>query len=101
MPLIDLTLQHGRTFEDARRRLAATVNEVQEKFGAMIQRVDWTPDRNRVRLDGVGFWAEMSVDAIAFHATGDIAVLGRLLGGKTTAVLRETVERASQKKLSP
>jgi hypothetical protein len=100
MPLIDLTLQHGRTLEDARRRLESTVTEVHDKFRSMIQRVEWAADRNRVKLDGVGFWIEMSVDAQAFHATGDIPILGRLLSGQMTAGLRQIVERIFQKKLS-
>jgi hypothetical protein len=67
----------------------------------MIQRVEWAADRNRVKLDGVGFGVEMSVDAVAFHATGDIPILGRLLSGKLTSGLKQIVERTFQKKLGP
>jgi hypothetical protein len=42
-----------------------TVNEVNARFGSMIRRVEWAADRSRVKLDGVGFWVEMSVDAQA------------------------------------
>jgi hypothetical protein len=101
MPFIDLTLQHGQTLEEARRRLEATVSEVNATFGSMIQRVDWAADRNRVKLEGLGFWVEMSVDAQALHAMGDIPILGRLLGGQMTSGLRQIVERIFQKKLPP
>jgi hypothetical protein len=37
------------------------------------------PDRNRVKLEGVGVWVEMWVDAPNDHATGDIPILGKLL----------------------
>jgi hypothetical protein len=47
----------------------------------------------------VGFWLEMSVDAQVLHATGDIPMLGRLLGGQFTSGLRQIVERTFQKKL--
>jgi hypothetical protein len=50
MPLIDLTLQHGRTLDEARRRLEMTVNEVTGKFGSMVQRVEWAADRSRAKL---------------------------------------------------
>jgi DDE superfamily endonuclease len=60
MPVIDLTLQHGQTLDEVRRRLEATVNEISARFRSMIQRVDWAADRNRVRLDGVGLWVAMS-----------------------------------------
>ena len=101
MPLIDLTLQHGQTLDEARRRLEMTVTEVTTKFGAMVQRVEWAADRGRVKLSGVGFWIEMSVDGQALHATGDIPILGRLLSGPLMAGLRQIVERTFQKKLPP
>jgi Putative polyhydroxyalkanoic acid system protein (PHA_gran_rgn) len=99
MPLIDITLQHGQTLEEARRRLERTVKEANAQFRSMIQRVDWAADRSRVKLDGVGFWVEMSVDAQVLHATGDIPILGRLLGSQMTSGLRQIIERTFQKKL--
>ena len=101
MPMIDLTLQHGQTLEEARRRLETTVNEVNARFGSMIRRAEWAADRSRVKLDGVGFWVEMSVDAQALHATGDIPILGRLLGGQLTSGLRQIIRQTFQKKLPP
>src|SRR5688500_10555339 len=101
MPLIDLTLQHGQTLDEARRRLAMSVNELTAKFGSMIQRVEWATDRGRVKLSGVGFWLEMSVDGQALHATGDIPMLGRLLSGPLVSGLRQIVERTFHKTLPP
>jgi hypothetical protein len=101
MPMIDLTLQHGQTLEEARRRLETIVNEVNARFGSMIRRAEWAADRSRVKLDGVGFWVEMSVDAQALHATGDIPILGRLLGGQLTSGLRQIIRQTFQKKLPP
>jgi hypothetical protein len=101
MPMIDLTLQHGQTLEEARRRLETTVNEVNARFGSMIRRAEWAADRSRVKLDGVGFWVEMSVDAQALHATGDIPILGRLLGGQVTSGLRQIIRQTFQQKLPP
>jgi hypothetical protein len=99
MPLIDVTLQHGRTLDEARRRLEATVTEARSRLGSMIQRVEWAPDRGRVKVDGIGFWVEMSVDAISLHAVGDIPVLGRLLGGQFAFGFRQIAEHIFQKKL--
>src|SRR5215467_4257334 len=80
MPLIDLTVKHGQTLEEARRRLAAAVRDVTERFGAVVSRVEWAADGNRVKLEGRGIWVEMWVDARDVHATGDIPILGALLG---------------------
>jgi Putative polyhydroxyalkanoic acid system protein (PHA_gran_rgn) len=99
VPLINLTIQHGRTQEEARRRLEGAVNEVSARFGAMLRRVEWAPDRNRVRLDGVGVWVEMWVDAQAVHVAGDVPILGRLFGSPLTSRLKQIVEQTFQKKL--
>jgi Putative polyhydroxyalkanoic acid system protein (PHA_gran_rgn) len=99
VPLIDLSIQHGRTQEEARRRLETAVHEISTRLGAMLQRVEWAADRNRVRLEGVGFWVEMWVDAQAVHVTGDAPILGRLLGSPLTARLREIVEQTLQRQL--
>ena len=101
MPLIDLTLRHGQTLEEARRRLEMTVNEVNTTLAAMIRRTEWSADRSRVRLDGLGFWLEMAVDAQSLHATGDIPILGRLLGNQFGSGVKQIVERTFQKKLRP
>jgi hypothetical protein len=101
MPMIDLTVQHGQTLEEARRRLEAAVNEVNTRFGSMIRRTERAGDRSRVKVDGVGFWLEMSVDAQVLHATGDIPILGRLLGSQFVSGLKQIVERTFQKKLPP
>ena len=101
MPLIDLTLQHGQTLDEARRRLESTVGEATRRFGAMIQRVEWSPDRDRVKLEGVGFWVEMSVDARALRAIGDIPVLGRLLGGQFVSGLKQILQQTFRKPLPP
>jgi hypothetical protein len=100
MPLLNLTVQHGRTLEDARRDLETAVQRVSEQFGSLVRRVEWTADRQRVKLEGVGFRMEMWVDAEAVHATGDIPLLGQLLGGQLAEGLKQIVQQAFQKKLS-
>ena len=99
MSLINLTVQHGRTFDDARARLQMTVDEVRQKFGMMIQRVDWAADRNSVKLFGTGFELELRVDAQAIHLTGDIPLIGWLLATPLLQGLKGVLERTFQKRL--
>jgi hypothetical protein len=99
MPLIQLSVQHGQTFDEAKKRLEAAVHEVQSRFGTLVRQVEWSTDRSQVRLEGVGFWTEMRVDAQAVHVSADIPVLGRLLGGSVTTRLKEIVQRTFQLKL--
>jgi hypothetical protein len=99
MPLISLTVQHGRTQDEARRRLETAVHQISAQFGTMLRRVEWAADGNRVRLEGAGFWIELWVDALAVYAEGDAPILGRLLGGPLGSRLKEIVERTFQKQL--
>jgi hypothetical protein len=98
MPLLSLTVQHGRTLEDARRGLEMAVHRVSGQFGSLVRRVEWAADRDRVKLEGVGFWAELWVDATAVHATGDIPILAGLFGGQLVEGLKQIVQQTFQKK---
>ena len=99
MHLMKLSLQHGHTVDEARRRMESAVNEITSRFGTLIRRVEWSPDHSQVRLEGMGFWIEMLVDGQAVHVTADLPVLGRLLGGSVTTRLKEILQRRFQQKL--
>jgi hypothetical protein len=99
MPLISLTVRHGWTEEEARRRLETAVQEISAKLGPTLRRIEWAADRTRVRLEGVGFWSELRVDALAVYVTGDAPFLGRLLGSPLGSRLKQIVERTFHKQL--
>jgi hypothetical protein len=99
MPLINLTFQHGRTLEEAHRGLETAVHKISNQFGSLVRRVDWEADRSRVKLEGVGFWVEMWVDAQAVNVSGDAPMLGRLLGSPLALRLKQIVERTFPKQL--
>jgi hypothetical protein len=99
MPLITFSLQHGRTFEEARQRLETAVHEVHRRCGALVQHVRWSPDHAHVRVEGVGFWIEMRVDPQAVHVTGDVAGLGGLLGGPLVQRITQLVQQTFQRQL--
>ena len=101
MSLIDLRFQHGQTIDEARRRLRRAVDEVHRQFGPAIQSETWSPDRDRVKLEGLGFWVEMAVDAHTVHAKGDIVLLGQLLGGRMRAHFDRILEGIFDKSLPP
>ncbi len=99
MPLINLSVQHGRTLEEARSQLETAVQRVHSQFGALIRQVRWSVDRSQVRLDGMGFWVEMWVDAQEVHVSGDMPLLGGLLGSPLAIGLKQIVQQTFQKKL--
>ena len=100
MPLINLSVKHGRTLEEARNHLETAVHKVHSQFKSLVRQVTWSDDRNRVRLDGFGFWVEMWVDALEVHASGDIPLLGGLLGGPVATGLKQIIQQTFQKKLT-
>jgi Putative polyhydroxyalkanoic acid system protein (PHA_gran_rgn) len=99
MSLMTLSIQHGHTFDEARRRLETAVHEVTSRFGTLVRRVEWSTDRSQVRLEGSGVWIELQVDVQAVHVSADLPVLGRLLGGSVTIRLKEILQRTFQPKL--
>jgi Putative polyhydroxyalkanoic acid system protein (PHA_gran_rgn) len=100
MPLINLSVKHGRSLEQAQSHLETAVDKVHSQFRAVVRQVVWSADRSRVRLDGVGFWVEMWVDAQEVHASGDIPLLGGLLGGPVATGLKQILQQTFQKKLT-
>jgi hypothetical protein len=79
MPEFTLTVKHGRTLEGARQQLETVINEVRSRFGPMIQRVEWSPDRNQVKVYATGAELDMRIDPVEVHVVGNIlGVLGML-----------------------
>jgi hypothetical protein len=100
MPLINLSVKHGGTLEEARRQLKPAVDKVHRQFRPLVRQVAWSADHSQVRLDGVGFWVEMWVDAQEVHASGDIPLLGGLLGSPVTTRLKQILQQSFPKKLT-
>jgi hypothetical protein len=100
MSAIQLTVKHGRSLEEARQQLERAVDEVRSRFALMVQNVEWSNDRNWVKLTGTGFVVEMRVDATDVHVTGDIPILGKLLSSPLAAGLKQIVQQNFQKRLT-
>jgi hypothetical protein len=98
--MINLSVQHGRTLKEAKIHLETAVNKVYSQFRALVRQVTWSADRSWVRLDGVGFWVEMWVDAQEVHVSGDIPLLGGLLGSPVTTGLKQIVQQTFRKPLT-
>jgi hypothetical protein len=53
-----------------------------------------------VKLEGIGFWLEMWVDAQVVHTTGDVPILGGLLGSSLSSGLKQILQVTFRKKLT-
>lgn len=99
MAQIQFSMKHGTTEEEARTHLERAVVQVGSLFGLLLRQTAWSDDRNQVRLDGVGFWVEMRVDAQEVHASGDLPVLGSLLSGPLASGLTSALRKNFPKSL--
>ncbi len=97
---INLTFKHGRTQTEARECLTEVVAAVQQRFGSMVRQVEWSTDRNTVRVAGDAFDFTGKVDSLEVHIVGDIPLLGRMFAGPVTSGLKQIVDRTFQKQLS-
>ena len=93
MSMFQVTVKHGRTRDDARARLESAVNEVRSRFGVAVQRVDWSGDRDAVTITGAGFVVSMRVDEHEVHVSGDIPLIGALLGKPLETGLKQIVQQ--------
>jgi len=99
MPLIDLSVKHGCTLEEARVQLRQAVEEVCGRFGPLVERVSWQGS-DLVHLAGAGFEVDMRVDQQDVHVTGDMPALSRFLAGPLVAGLKGIVEKRFHKQLT-
>jgi hypothetical protein len=99
MALIELTVQHHRTQEEARAQLEKTVQEVCSRFGGMVQKVNWSEDRNQVSLSGSGCEVDLRVDPVAVHFRGDMPFLAGLLGGVLSSGVKQLLQKNFDKQL--
>jgi len=89
MPLIDLKIQHGRPFDEAKARLARAVGDLEGKSSG----------RDAVALAGPGFKLDVRVDPTEVHVVGDLPLIASLLGGSDG--VKRMVESAFRKQIKP
>lgn len=89
MPLINLSLKHGQSLAEAKSQLDQAVQQVTTSFRALVQRIEWNPDRTAVTIAGTGFEIKMWVDEQKVHAAGDVPFLASLLGPGLKRILAQ------------
>ena len=100
MSLINFSVKHNKTQDEARRRLEEAVTDIRSRFAAMVDRVEWSDDRNTVKIFGKGIEVEIWIDATYVYLRGDVPLLGALLGGPLAKGLKTIVEHNFQKRLN-
>ena len=80
MSAIQLSVKHNTTLKDAQESLERAVEDIETRFGTLVREVKWSADRREVTLSGPGVIVDLKLDETHVHATGDIPLLGKLLG---------------------
>jgi hypothetical protein len=93
MSLLTLTVKHGQTQEQARAHLERSIEQVRTQYGGMVQRVEWSPDRNAVRLTATGgVLVDLRVDPTDVYVTADLPGLLGVIASPLLVGLRGIVE---------
>lgn len=97
MSMIEISLQHNSTLDEAQKNLEGAVADVQQRFGQFVKQTEWAADRRAVVLKGPGVIVDLRLDATHLHAKGDIPLLGKLLsngvGKRLSEGLRGTIQK--------
>jgi putative polyhydroxyalkanoate system protein len=89
MSLINMSVKHGLTLDQARAHLQQTVTEVSQRFGAMIDRVEWSADRNAVKIAGSSLQGDVWVDATDVHVNVELPFLLRMFSQQVVGNIKQ------------
>jgi Putative polyhydroxyalkanoic acid system protein (PHA_gran_rgn) len=95
MAKLNLALDHGQTLAEARANFERAISAAQDRFGAWIQRADWSEDRSSVRMTGPGFDVELSYDAQKVYARGTVPLAFKLMEGSIKSFIRQALAQES------
>ncbi|HEV3259089.1 MAG TPA: polyhydroxyalkanoic acid system family protein [Gemmataceae bacterium] len=100
MSMMNLSVKHGRTLEEARARLEMAVSELCTRFGSFVHRVEWNAHRTAAKLFGPGFEGEIRVDAQEVYASLDVPLLVGLFSSPLLSGMKAILEQQFQKRLT-
>lgn len=100
MSVLKLSIEHGRTLDDARQRLETVVKETTARFGSLIKQVDWSAARDAVTLSGTGFNVKINVDDREVHVAADLQGFAALLSSPLVSGVKQIIQRTFQKRLT-
>lgn len=72
MPKVDLSFEHGQSWEAARSAFETGITQAAAHHRFWIRRVDWGDDRTTAALSGPGYHVTLTLDERAVHVTGSL-----------------------------
>jgi hypothetical protein len=95
MAKLNIAIDHGQTPAVARVNFERAITAAVERFGKWIQRADWSPNRDSVKMAGPGFDVELSYDDQKVYARGTVPIAFRLMEMPIKAFLKQALGRVS------
>jgi len=91
MPRVNLSFDHGQSWDAARASFETGITRAAAKFGLWIRRVEWSDDRTSARLFGPGYAVVLTLDERQVHVTGSLPFFPKFLEGPVRKFLAETL----------
>jgi hypothetical protein len=96
MPQVNLSFEHGESYENAKVNFETGITQAHAKFGMFIHRVVWSNDRTSAKLTGPGFEVDLRLDERMVHATGHVPIFPRILEGPVRKFLANTFNHGAK-----
>ena len=94
MPKIAITRVHGVTKDAAREKVRGIVDEVQQRYGKYVDKVEWTPDGCSAKAKGTGFTLSFVVGDRDVRIDGDLSFLLTPIKGKMESTVETKLDAA-------
>jgi Putative polyhydroxyalkanoic acid system protein (PHA_gran_rgn) len=93
MARLNLAVEHDLPMDQAQAKFEAGIDEAMSRYGSWVGRLDWSDDRQSVRVTGSGYDVRLWYDERLFHAQGHIPLAWKLFVGALRHQIRKVIER--------
>lgn len=79
---ISVCRAHGMSKEEAKKKVENVVNDVEEEFSSLVDKVAWNEDKTRADVKGKGFKGQFEVNDKEVAIDIDLKLFARPFKGK-------------------
>lgn len=91
MAKLNMAIDHGQTPANASVNFERAITAAVDRFGKYIPHVDWSANRDSVKLAGPGFNVELSYDDKKVYARGTVPMAFRLMELPVKAFIKQAL----------
>ncbi len=79
MSEVNVSFDHGQSWEDAQANFRHAIDEAVKQYGKHFNTVAWSADKTAATLSGTGWRLDIKVDPKKVHVTGHVPFFLRFL----------------------